>query len=221
MGRLNLFFFYTVFLSMLRITSPLACRGPFFFYSNSLPVLLSLILFSQACTAPPKWCKSILTRDQDPYDKQRLLLQAHQTHLKDRQKQKISAPCAFCWNPIENLLMSSPICATLLSLTVYFSLFLGGYGGVSDVYEMGGGGRCIIKGMCLLEVLCGTGIISVPWIEPSFILFFSPPLFFNTWPLFCSGKFFEDLEEENRKCYAGMEITNTTIIIVKPPMVLL
>lgn len=153
---------------MLRITSPLACRGPFFFYSNSLSVLLSLILFSQACTAPPKWCKSILTRDQDPYDKQRLLLQAHQTHLKDRQKQKISAPCAFCWNPIENLLMPSPICATLLSLTLYFFIYFWVVMVVSVVCMRREGGR-IIKGMCLLEVLCGTGIIWVPWIQPSFI----------------------------------------------------
>lgn len=120
---LTYFFFYTVFLRLLRITSPLACRGPSFFYSNSVSVLLSLILFSQACTAPPKWCKSILTRDQDPYDKQSLLLEAHQTHLNDRQKQKISAPCAFCRNPIENLLMPSPICATLTSLMLYFFFF--------------------------------------------------------------------------------------------------
>lgn len=102
--------------------------GPSFFYSNSVSVLLSLILFSQACTAPPKWCKSILTRDQDPYDKQSLLLEAHQTHLNDRQKQKISAPCAFCRNPIENLLMPSPICATLTSLMLYYFFFFGGGG---------------------------------------------------------------------------------------------
>lgn len=46
-------------------------------------------------TAPPKWWKSILTRDQDLYDKQSLLLGAHQYHLNGRQKQKKkSAPCA-------------------------------------------------------------------------------------------------------------------------------
>lgn len=120
---LTYFLFGTLFLRLLQLTSPLACRGPSFFYSSSVSVLLSLILFSQACTAPPKWCKSILTRDQDPCDKRSLQLQAHQTHLNDRQKQKISAPCAFCWNPIENLLMPSPICATLLSLMLYFFFF--------------------------------------------------------------------------------------------------
>ena len=79
------------------------------------------------CTAPPKWWKSILTRDQDLYDKQSLQLKAHQAHLNGRQKQKISAPCAFSWNPIENLLMPSPICATVLLLMLSF--FLEGLGG--------------------------------------------------------------------------------------------
>lgn len=75
----------------------------------------------------PKWWKSILTRDQDLYDKQSLQLEAHQAHLNGRQKQKISAPCAFCWNPIENLLMPSPICATVLLLMLFFGG--GGEGG--------------------------------------------------------------------------------------------
>lgn len=48
-----IYFFGTVFLRLLQLTSPLACRGPSFFYSSSVSVLLSLILFSQACTAPP------------------------------------------------------------------------------------------------------------------------------------------------------------------------
>lgn len=106
----------------------------------------------------PKWWKSILTRDQDLYDKQSLQLQAHQTHLNGRQKRKISAPCAFSWNPIENLLMPSQICAAVLLLMLSFR-------------------EGIDKGMCSLGGVCGTGTVSVPWIKP---LFFPPPSHFTS-----------------------------------------
>lgn len=79
------------------------------------------------CSSPPKWWKSILTRDQDLYDKQSLQLEAHQTHLNVRQKQKISAPCAFSWNPIENLLMPPPICTTVLLLMLFYFFFREGW----------------------------------------------------------------------------------------------
>ena len=56
--------------------------------------------------------------------------------------------------------MPSPICATVLLLMLSF--FLEGLGGGVD------------KGMCLLGGVCGTGMVSVPWIKaphpPRFLL---------------------------------------------------
>lgn len=55
------------------------------------------------CTAPPKWWKSILTRDQELYDEQSLPLEAHQYHLNGRQKpkKKICPLCAFPAMPLK------------------------------------------------------------------------------------------------------------------------
>lgn len=86
----------------------------FFLYSKLVSVHLALILFSQAgihpqsALLPPKWWKSILTRDQDLYDRQRLQLQAHQTHLNGRQKQRDFCPlCLLLKIPLK-------ICSCLL-----------------------------------------------------------------------------------------------------------
>lgn len=49
-------------------------------------------LYFVSFTAPLKWWKSILTRDQDLYDRRRPQLEAHQTHLNGRQKKRFLPP---------------------------------------------------------------------------------------------------------------------------------
>lgn len=109
--QLHSFFFILLLLFAFVLSSPLEApplhpSWPFLFYfflfyciififpaSELVWVHLALIFVSQAAifcvfTAPLKWWKSILRRDQDLYDKQSPQLEAHQTHLNARQKKR-------------------------------------------------------------------------------------------------------------------------------------